>query len=265
MRIQFAVIVAAVFLATNLALAEPLKPNETPLVGTLKVKSTWINRGDKTKIGAINLDRFPSLAEIKMEVITLDGQAYYQIKENQTLFNNQRVEQITLIEIGEYLKTISYKRLRWSPEGKEIERISFCFDDPSWDYPDDTYGLSALHLIFYNVMSQDIKETSFFFWLADQQAFRMILKAKGKEQLTTPQGEFPHSKLKMEPDVRSVLPVSRFFARILQQFMPESYIWYYENESYISVKSEIALGPGMPRMLIEVVEGELFGKSVGSS
>jgi len=265
MKNPLTVILAAAFLMTTLARAEPLKPQETPMVGTFKVKATWIGRGEETRIGAINLDRFASFSEIRIDVVTIDGQAYYQIKESQTLFNNQHVELITLIEIGEYLKTTSYKRLRRSPEGREIERITFHFDDPSWDYPEDTYGMSALYLILYNVIRQDIKETSFYYWLADQQAFRMRIKAKGKERLTTPQGDLPHSKIKMEPDVRSILPVGKFLARILQPFMSESYIWYYENESSISLKAELALGPGMPRMVIEVLEGNIFGKSVGQS
>jgi len=45
--------------------------------------------------------------------------------------------------------------------------------------------------------------------------------------------------------------------------MAESYVWYYENDSLISMIAEIALGPGMPRMLMEVSEGKIFGKPIG--
>ena len=58
MRIRLTVILAALFLTTNSAAAAPFKPLERPMTGTFKVKSSWIDRGSKKKIGVIRLSDF---------------------------------------------------------------------------------------------------------------------------------------------------------------------------------------------------------------
>ena len=45
--------------------------------------------------------------------------------------------------------------------------------------------------------------------------------------------------------------------------MTKSYAWFYEDASILSFRVKFSIGPGLPKLVIDLVEGELMGKSIG--
>jgi hypothetical protein len=239
----------------HFAVAEPFKPLNTPIAEIGRAKFTVIGENAKEKQSVFKLDKLQLYEEQTTMMITREGKEYYEIREDVRLMNNQHVTTTTLLEIGEYLKPISYNRLRRSPRGKPIERWEFHFDNPSWNYTDDTYCMSAVSLVFRSFIAQGSKESSFHLWMSDRSVVRMRLKRIHKERIRIALGEFTCVKIRMVLDVQSVMPVGKILALLVQPFMPEFYFWLWEEEPYPVLKAEGALGPpGAPQMLMEVVE-----------
>lgn len=259
MKILLSLILAWLSLTINLALAEPFKPMSTPYAGKGKAKFTVIG-ADKNKGSFVKPEKLQSFEEQTIEIVTQGEREYYQIKETMKLFNDQQVETTSLIEIGEYLKPISYNLIRRNPRGEVIEKWEFRFDDASWNYADDTYCTPALTLIILSFIDHEMEEASFHFWQNDQTIVRMKLKLKGKEQVRISAGEVSCYKIRMVVDVQSVMPVGKFLAFLIQPFMPESHFWVTEKEPRYIVKSEVALGQrGSPSIAGETVEIEFQG------
>jgi hypothetical protein len=255
MKIPLSFIFLLMLLQTQSAMAEPFKPLDTPIAEVGKAKFTVIGDDEERKQTVFKLDKLQAFEEQSTIMITREGKNYYEIREDVTLVNNQNVATTTLIEIGEYLKPISYHRLRRSPQGEPIERWEFHFDNPSWNYSEDTYSMSAVSLVFRSFIEQGSKESSFHLWLSDQSVVRMRLKRMNKEQIKIALGEFPCVKIRMVADVQSVMPVGKILALLIQPFMPEFHFWIWEEKPYTVLRAEGALGPpGSPQMLMEVLE-----------
>jgi hypothetical protein len=256
MRNLSAFIPISFLLTVNIALAESIKPLGFPIDEVAKAEFKVIGAKKKHK-SIVKLDKLPSVEKQTTRMITREGKDYYKIKEEMQLFNGQHVETTSLIEIAETLEPLSYKLLRKSPEGDVIERWEVRFDVPSWNYPEDTYCTPAVSLAFRSLIAHNMEETSFHLWQNDLTVVRMNLKVMGKESIKIPLGEFSCYRLKMEPDVKSVIPVGSILAALLQPFMPELYFWVSEKEPYPVLRAEGAFGPpGSPRMLMETVERE---------
>jgi len=246
------------YLTVSQAFAEPFKHIGMPINETGKAKFKVMGADKKKNSTIVKLDRLQSYEEQEIETLFKDGKQYIQIKEDMKLFNGQQVEAVSLVEAGETLKQISYGLLRKSPEGKVLEKWEFRFDDPSWNYPDDIYCAPAVSLVFRSLIHHGMEEGSIHAWINDQGVIRMMLKKMGKETVKGPLGELVCYKIRMVPDVQSVLPVGRFLALLIQPFMPELYFWLWEEPPYPIVRAEGALGPpGSPRMKMEVIEGQV--------
>jgi len=243
----------------HFAVAEPFKPLSTPIAEVGKAKFTVLGENARKKQSVFKLDKLQSYEEQTTMLITREGRDYYEIREDVTLMNNQHVVATTLVEIGEYLRPISYNRMRRNPQGESIERWEFHFDDPSWNYTDDTYCMSSISLVFRSFIAQGSKEGSFHLWMSDQSVVRMRLRRMNKERVIIALGEFTCVKIRMVLDVQSVMPLGKVLALLVQPFMPEFYFWLWEQEPYPVMRAEGALGPpGAPQMLMEVVERRTF-------
>lgn len=243
-------------LIVSSAVAEPFKPIGMPISEMGKARFTVIGADRKKKSTVVKLDRLQSFEEQTIETLSRDGKQYFEIKEHMKLFNGQHVETSSLVEAGKILKQISFHLLRRSPGGEVLEKWEFRFDDPSWNYPDDVYAAPAVSLVFRSLIHQGMDEGSIHVWINDQGVIRMILKKMGKETIKVPLGEFVCHRIRMVPDVQSVLPVGKFLALLIQPFMPELDFWLWEKPPYPIVRAEGALGPpGSPSMLMEVIEG----------
>ena len=256
MRFPLAFIPVSLLLTVSIAFAEPIKPLGFPIEEVGKAEFKVIGAEKKKDKSIVKLDKLPSIEKQTTRMMTKDGKDYYEIKEEMQLFNEQHVQTTSLIEIAETLKPISYKLLRKSPEGDVIERWEVRFDVPSWNYPEDTYCMPAVSLAFRSLIAHNMKESSFHLWQNDLTVVRMTLKVMGKDRIKIPLGEFPCFKIKMEPDVKSIIPVGSILAALLQPFMPELYFWVSEKEPHPVLRAEGSFGPpGSPRMVMEAVEG----------
>ena len=148
MKVHYSIIFASLFLTINIALAEPFKPMSIPIDEELKEKSTAFEGDGVAKESFVKIEKLPFIQEKTIKMVSIDGNDYYQIKESQKLFNGQQLETLSLVEIGEYLRAISYNVSRKSPEGEEIESHEVRFDHYSWKYPADIYPITMLSLIF---------------------------------------------------------------------------------------------------------------------
>jgi len=239
MRLSFVFIPVSFLLTASITLAEPIRPLGFSIDEVGKAEFKVIGAKKKHK-SIVKLDKLPSAEKQTTRMIRREGKDYYEIKEEMRLFNEQQVETMSLIEIAETLKPVSYKLIRKSPEGDVIERWEVRFDVPSWDYPEDTYCTPAVSLAFRSLISHNMKETSFHLWQNDLTVVRMTLKVMGKDQITIPPGDFSCYKIKMEPDVKSVIPVGSILAALLQPFMPELYFWVSEKEPHPVLRAEVS-------------------------
>jgi len=249
---------SALFLMTgSICQAEPFESPLKPVITTYESRYSVIGEEDAAENNSlIKLDRFARLSKINIKIISVDGKEYYQIREDQKLFNDQRVELTVLIETGEYLRSTSFSLLRKDPDGTEIERSVFQLDNSSWNYADDIYCKAALPLLLSSFVDHQHEERSFHLWLSDQEVVRMTLKLVGEDQRKTPLGDRPHFKVKMMPDIQSVLPVGDFIAMLIQPFVPKIHLWYWRQLPHVSVGMEGAFGPGTPKMRMELFVGE---------
>ncbi len=230
--------------------AKPFMPFSIPVIEERKSKFI-VNRADDKK-----KEKLPFQKEERVENISVNGTSYYQIKDNQKLFNGQVMETTSLIKIGECLKPISMKYLRRNPGGEEIERYEISFDDESWKYPEDTYSISMIPLIFRSVIDQHIKGTEFHIWLSDFIIFRMKIYTAGKERIHVPLGDFSCVRVNMEPDIRDIMSsLPKLVSRSIQPLMPGYSFWFWEEKPYPLIKFEGVLGPpGSPKTVEEVME-----------
>jgi len=198
----------------------------------------------------------------RLKTVALDGRNYYEINEKQKMFSNQRVDETALVEIGDYLTLCSHELTRCNPEGDEIEKWKINFDEPSWKYPQNTFNKTAFAVILPSFVEQylshHVKEQAFYYWLNDQQIFKMILKVQGRERITTKMGNSRHVRIKMVPDVRSIMPVGKSLAPLIQPLIPGVHIWDSEDRTRFSMKMEGMIGPpGSPKMRVEIVDQQM--------
>jgi len=256
MRLPSAFIPISLLLTVSVAFAERIKPLGFPIDEVGRAEFKVIGAEKKKNKSIVKLEKLPSTEKQTIRMITKDGKDYYEIREEMQLFNEQHVQTTSLIEIAETLKPISYMLLRKSPEGDVIERWEVRLDVPSWNYPEDTYCTPAISLAFRSLIFHNEKETSLHLWRNDLTVVRMTLKVMGKDRIKIPLGEFSCYKIKMEPDVKSIIPVGSFLAALLQPFMPELYFWVSEKEPHPVLRAEGSFGPpGSPKMVMETVEG----------
>ena len=229
---------------------KPFLPFSIPVVEERKSKFTVSKADGKKK------EKLPVQKEERIENISINGTRYYQIKENEKLYNGQVMETTSLIEIGEYLKPISMKYLRRNPGGEEIEKYEIGFNDKSWGYPEDTYSISMIPLIFRSVVDQQIKGAEFHAWLSDFMIFQMKIHTAGKERIRVPLGDFSCVKVSMEPDIGDILSsLPKLVARGIQPLVPGYSFWFWEEKPYPLIKFEGVLGlMGSPKTVEEVVE-----------
>ncbi len=222
------------------------------------MKTSIVGWDGQSKAGFVKVDRMVEYSQATLEIITHEGKEHYQIKEDQRLINGQILEVTSLVETGEYLRSVSRSHVRRNPKGEEVERWAVRLGDPSWGYPDDTYCLSAFNIVLASLLSHRVEETSIHLWLNDQAVTRMIIKTMGEEDIETDLGILPHLKIRMVPDIRSIVPVGRLMARLLQPLMPASYVWIWRGESNLSARLEMKMGPGSPKM-VSTITGEFSG------
>jgi len=244
MRIHLPFILLFLLLPIKSMQAEPIKPLNIALGETTRSKLTLLGAEKNRGRSIVKLNKLQAYHEHSIETIEKKGKSYYQVRETMRLFNEQQVEIILLIEIGEYLRSISYHRLRKDSQGSVIENLQLRLDNPSWEYPEDIFCQPAIPIIFRSLIDNQIEESSFNYWQNDMAVIRMKIKILGKEEIKTVLGEFSCFKGQMVLDVRSVMPVGKFLAPLIQPFMPKTYIWLWANEPYQVLKTEVSLAPG---------------------
>ncbi len=124
-----------------------------------------------------------------------------------------------MVEIGEYLKPVSYQMARRNREGRMIEQREIRFDDTSWGYPEDSYQLQAF-LVFSSsfverYQNEKVDELSFHAWLPENQIIRMMFKVEGKEEVNASCGVENHIMVKMISNIRSIMPVGSIWTTLI--------------------------------------------------
>ncbi len=264
MRIQLSFIFSLLFLTNNLAWTEPLKPSNIDFIEVMtevKMKNTWLEenlQGEGLFLNLINMEDMKiSAAEAKSEVFSMDGKGYYQITFTQKLLNKQVLKTTSLVEMGENIKAISYNYVRKGAAGEEIERRKIHFDNPAWNYPEDTYTFSMLNMFFSSIINKNIKKSTFHLWFEDTVVLGMKLKVRGKKQIHIPLGDFNCINIRMTPDLSNITFFGNFgkiFVRLFQPFMPEIDFWLWEKEPYYPILKVENTGFRTGKSSMEVIE-----------
>ena len=104
MRLPSVFILISMLLTVRIAFAEPIRPLGFPIDEVGKAEFKMIGAEKKKSRSIVKMDKLPSVEKQTTRMITRYGKAYYEIKEEMRLFNEQYVETTSLIEIGETLK-----------------------------------------------------------------------------------------------------------------------------------------------------------------
>ena len=83
---------------------------------------------------------------------------------------------------------------------------------------------------------------SFCIWVTPTEIYRMSFDVEEKGTVKVPAGEIPCYYGEMKPDIRTILPIGSFLARLLGPFVPRHHFWFSSEGSHPLVKFEGVLG-----------------------
>jgi hypothetical protein len=212
----------------------------------------------------------PFLAEIKQgeevdrsvtvirSYVDEHGEKMYRVVDRGSRKNGYRLEHVTQFSVKQQsLRPVSFVARDLNQEGRTIRQMQAVFDDPSVQYPEDTFPVFSLVQAMRGACFEEGRVLEFTLWLAPTELFRVFLVVKNTEKIKVPAGTFSCHCVEMRPDIRSVLPMSALLAKLVQPFVPEYRFWFSKEPSHPLVKFDGALGgAGAVKHVIELTSIE---------
>ena len=250
-----------IIFSQSTSLAEQLRTPSVLISGWTKGKYTVDGNGEKSSSFDKTKINFMEYLETRYEIITRGDTRFYRIHGISEYFNRHKVEEITIIKIGEYLIPVSYETVRKNLNGEIIDKREVRLDDPSWNYPNDLYHLQSFLIIGLSVAEkyrkEKQKEINFYAWLPDLQKINLILKVEGEEKISDSSPPATYIKIKMIPDIKSVMPVGKFMAPVIMPFVPGIEFWISDKEHVIKKAVGVFGPPGSPNLIYELTDYRL--------
>ena len=185
------------------------------------------------------------------------GKKIYRIHDAGSRRNGFHFEHVSEILAEEKLKPLGFVAMDMNPEGRVIREMKAVFDDPTLSYPPGTFPVFCLVQAMRGIPFTDDNRITFYLWIAPTEIFSMSLDVTKKEMVQVPAGEFLCYLVEMKPDIRTILPIGSFLAKLLQPFIPKYRFWFSCDQSHPMVKFEGILGgAGAAKHTIELTRIE---------
>lgn len=191
------------------------------------------------------------------------GEKIYRVEDDGSRRSGQRFKHVSKIRAGKGgLEPLEFQTQDATREGKVIRRFEASFDDPSLTYPENTIPVFCLVQVMRGINFQEKEKFIFYIWVTPTEIFRMNFDVVGKDTIKVPAGEIPCYFGEMKPDIRTILPIGRFLARLLSPFIPKYRFWFACDDSHPLVKFEGVLGgSGAAPHTIELTKIEHMSKN----
>jgi len=152
----------------------------------------------------------------------------------------QHVSRILVRDGG--LVPIGFETQDSNPQGRVIRRFEAAFDDPTADYPPDTYPVYSIIQVLRGMTFREKETVSFNVWVTPTEIFGMHFDVVRQETIEVPAGTIPCFYGEIRPDIRTILPVGSLLAKLLTPFIPRYHFWFSCGPSHPLVKFEGILG-----------------------
>jgi hypothetical protein len=189
------------------------------------------------------------------------GAKTYRIDDSGSRRNGYRFEHISTLRVDPAgLVPVGFQTWDLNPQGRVIRRFEAFFDDPALAYPPDTYPVYSILQVLRGMPFQENTTVPFYIWAAPTEIFRMTFDIIRKETVEVPAGKIPCYYGEMKPDIRTIVPVGNFLAKLLAPFIPRYHFWFSCEPSHPLVKFEGVLGgAGAAPHTIELMKIEAPG------
>ena len=171
------------------------------------------------------------------------GQKIYRFDDSGVRKSGYRFEHlIRILADKDGLFPLSFETLDRNPEGRLIRGYQAVFDDPTMDYPPDTFPVISISQMLRGISFHEGNQVTFYLWITPTEIFRLYFDVIKEETIEVPAGEFHCFYGEMRPDIRTIMPVGNFLAKLLSPFIPKYRFWFAAEGSHPMVKFEGALG-----------------------
>jgi len=186
------------------------------------------------------------------------GEKIYRIQDYGVRRSGQSFERLSRIIVQEDgLAPLSFVARDTTPTGKVVREFEAFFDDPSLDYPPNTFPVFCVVQAMRGISFQKDEKLSFYLWVTPTQIYRMNFDDIKEETIKVPAGKIPCYYGMMRPDIRTILPIGNLLAKLLRPFVPKYHFWFSREASHPLVKFEGVLGgAGAARHTIELTRLE---------
>jgi hypothetical protein len=190
------------------------------------------------------------------------GEKTYRIEESGSRRNGYRFQHVSnLLARDNGLVPLGFQTRDTNPKGRVIRRFEAVFDDPALSYPPDTYPVYSILQVLRGMRFQEKTTVPFYIWAAPTEIFRMNFHIIRKETVEVPAGKIPCFYGEMKPDIRTIVPVGNFLAKLLAPFIPSYRFWFSCDPAHPLVKFEGVLGgAGAAPHTIELTRIETRGQ-----
>ena len=171
------------------------------------------------------------------------GEKEYRVEEQGARRGGYRFQHVSRIVVRDgILAPVGIETWDRSPEGRLMRRFEAVFDDPTVDYPPDTYPVHCILQVLRGMTFREKETVSFYVWVTPTEIFRMHFDLIRQETIEVPAGTFACFYGEMRPDIRTILPVGNLLAKLLNPFIPRYHFWFASEPSHPLVKFEGVLG-----------------------
>lgn len=182
-----------------------------------------------------------------------DGRKIYHTETTGLRRGGFRFEHVTEILVGEDVRPLRFVATDRNERGRVIRELEAVFDDPTLRYPDSTFPVFSLVQVMRGIPFETDRTVHFHIWITPTEIFLMSARVVRQETVEVPAGRIPCYVVEMKPDIRTILPVGNFLARLLGPFIPKYHFWFAERDSHVLVRFEGALGgAGAAKQTIEL-------------
>ena len=256
-RVTFFVLFVSIFVPSGLLYSGPFMDPHIPDGQTAFYRYETAEYPNKFLIDVKKGEEVVTSSSRVEIVHSQKGEKIYRIHDAGSRQNGYRFEHVSELLAEKELKPLGFVARDRNPEGRVIREMKAVFDDPTLCYPTGTFPVFCLAQAMRGTTFSDEDRIVFYLWIAPTEIFRMSLEVIKKEKIEVPAGEILCYAAEMKPDIRTILPIGNFLAKLLQPFIPKYRFWFACDQSHPMVKFEGILGgAGAAKHTIELTRLE---------
>lgn len=139
---------------------------------------------------------------------------------------------------------VAFEKRMQSPNGRVVKKEISYFDDPIYRFPADLNHFFSIPMTARGLEFKLNAHNDLQIWFSSHfTPWRMDILVMGREQVTVPAGTFDCWKVRVEPNLESILHKWAWIARLLKPFIPNFYYWFAVKPPFPVIKFEGTFGP----------------------